>query len=240
VLDPVWAACVETELPISQHGGAGMPVYSPPGFAAIMTLSLEHSFYSCRSAWQMIVGGVFDRFPDLRLALIETEVHFLIPAIEKLDQRMAMGDDWTEFAAFMNRERAFSGRASEYFLTNCYAGVSPFDPRQIPIDDLVGKDEHARALPGFHIGSANSMFGVDYPHFESIHPATMDQVRTLVGHPSVDEDDASRILFDNAAQCYGFDVDALAPHVARVGFDVDGHTVSQPACTPDVVGGSRG
>ena len=37
VLDPVWAACVEVGLPISQHGGSGAPAYGPPGFAAIMT-----------------------------------------------------------------------------------------------------------------------------------------------------------------------------------------------------------
>jgi predicted TIM-barrel fold metal-dependent hydrolase len=28
-LDPVWAACVETGLPISQHGGTGAPTYGP-------------------------------------------------------------------------------------------------------------------------------------------------------------------------------------------------------------------
>ena len=30
-LDPVWAAIQETGLPVSQHGGAGLPAYSPPG-----------------------------------------------------------------------------------------------------------------------------------------------------------------------------------------------------------------
>jgi len=44
-LDPVWAACVEVGLPISQHGGTVRRLRTP-GFAAIMTLALEHSFYS--------------------------------------------------------------------------------------------------------------------------------------------------------------------------------------------------
>src|SRR5262249_5673105 len=73
-LDPVWEACVDVGLPISQHGGSGVPGYQPGGFAAIMTLALEHSFYSGRSLWQMILGGVFERFPDLRLVFVETEV----------------------------------------------------------------------------------------------------------------------------------------------------------------------
>jgi len=46
-------------------------------------------------------------------------------------------------------------------------------------------------------------------------------VRTLTQHPSVTEDDAEKILFSNAAEVYGFDVDMLQPHVDRVGFELD-------------------
>ena len=86
VLDPIWAAIQDVGLPISQHGGAGLPGYSSPGFAAIMTLAVENAFYSNRSLWQLIVGGVFDRFPDLRVTFIETQLFFLIPAIAHIDQ----------------------------------------------------------------------------------------------------------------------------------------------------------
>ena len=76
-LDPVWAAIQEVELPISQHGGAGAPVYDPPGFAAIMTLAIEQQFYCGRSLWQMILGGVFDRFPELHLVFVETGAEWI-------------------------------------------------------------------------------------------------------------------------------------------------------------------
>ena len=39
-----------------------------------MTLAVENAFYSNRSLWQLIVGGVFDRFPDLRVTFIETQL----------------------------------------------------------------------------------------------------------------------------------------------------------------------
>ena len=90
-LDPVWAACVDVGLPISQHGGAGAPAYDPPGFAALMTLAIEHSFFSGRSLWQMILGGVFERFPDLRMVFVETEVHWMAPIIQRLDDRLGDG-----------------------------------------------------------------------------------------------------------------------------------------------------
>ena len=189
-LDPVWAACVETGLPISQHGGAGTPAYDPPGFAALMTLAIEHSFFSGRSLWQMILGGVFERFPDLRMVFVETEVHWMAPVIQRLDERLGQGDDWLAFSRFMQRERSFSKLASEYWATNCYAGISPFTPIQIPMDTLVGHDEAGEPIAGFHIGADRSMFGVDYPHFETIFSATMEQVGQLLTDPCVTESEA--------------------------------------------------
>ena len=45
-LDPIWAACQEVGLPLSQHGGTGAPDYQPQVFAAFMVLAAEHSFFS--------------------------------------------------------------------------------------------------------------------------------------------------------------------------------------------------
>jgi predicted TIM-barrel fold metal-dependent hydrolase len=220
VLDPIWSAIEESGLPISQHGGAGLPGYNPPGFAAILTIAVENAFYSARSLWQMIAGGVFDRFPNLQVAFIETQLMMLIPAIGFLDSMLSWNDDWMAFARQMNRERSVQGLASDYVGRNCHFGVSPFDPRQLPLDELVGKDAGQQPLPGFHIGADATMFGLDYPHFESIVPATMERVNGLAAHPSVTDDDMRKILFDNACDLFGFDRAMLQPHVDRVGFEI--------------------
>lgn len=55
------------------------------------------------------------------------------------------------------------------------------------------------------------MFGVDYPHFETAWPATMQRVSQLLEPGTISEEDARRILFDNAAEVYGFDRNALKP-----------------------------
>ena len=215
-LDPIWAACVEDELPVSQHGGTGAPVYGPGGFAAIMTLAIEHSFFSGRSLWQMILGGVFERFPDLRVVFVETEVHWIEPAIANVDRRLEWDDDWMDFAKFLQRDRAFSRSARDYWRSNCYAGISPFHPKQIPLDELAaGEGVDARLIT-----SENAMFGVDYPHFESIFGSTSEHVANLLGTPGITHDDAQSILFDNAAEIYGFDRAHLQPHIDRVGFEL--------------------
>ena len=113
-----------------------------------------------------------------------------------------------------------SGVPSEYFGINVFVGVSPFSPLQVPADELVGKDGDEQPRPGFHIGADAAMFGVDYPHFESIFDRCMGEVATLVTTPGVTEADTQKILLTNAATALDFDLDALRPHIDRVGFDL--------------------
>jgi predicted TIM-barrel fold metal-dependent hydrolase len=215
VLDPVWAAIEETGLPVSQHGGAGAPAYTPPGLAAILTLAYEQAFFAGRSLWQMIVGGVFDRFPGLRVVFVETQAHWIGPVLRDFDKRVAMDDDWMKFAHFLKRERQFSRLPSQYWETNCYAGISPFSPLQVPVDKL---GSGYQAEPGeFVIRCDRAMFGVDYPHFESIYPDTAEKVALLAREPTITESDLRRILSGNAAEVYGFDMQALQPVTDRAG-----------------------
>ena len=76
--------------------------------AAILTLAYEQAFFSGRSLWQMIVGGVFDRFPELKVVFTETQAYWISVALDQFDRRVLRGDDWTEFAAYLQRTRAFS------------------------------------------------------------------------------------------------------------------------------------
>ena len=72
----------------------------------------------------------------------------------------------------------------------------------------------------FGIGCNNAMFGVDYPHFESIFPDTKASVDALVAHPSITSEVAHKIMCGTAARVYRFDLDPLQPDADRVGFDI--------------------
>ena len=220
MLDPVWAACQDVGLPISQHGGAGAPAYSPPGFASIMTLAIEHSFFSGRSLWQMIVGGVFDRFPDLQMVFVETEAYWMRAGDQRASSSSSgMGNDWMGFARSMNRDADHEPLAAEYWATNCHAGLSPFNSTMTPIEDFARDDGPVEFPAEFFISADKAMFGVDYPHFESILPSATATARRA-RHASRDHRRVARkILYDNAAEIYGFDLDVLQPHFERVGFE---------------------
>ena len=110
-LDPIWAACVGDRTALSQHGGTGAPNYQPQGFASFMVLATEHSFFSGRSLWQLILGGVFERFPDLKVVWAETEDWWIRPVMELMDSRETLGDDWSEFAETLARLKPYTQAA---------------------------------------------------------------------------------------------------------------------------------
>ena len=223
-LDPIWAACEETGLTVSQHGGAADPNEpsgggggraTAPGFGAFMMISTENAFFSNRSLWMLIAGGVFDRFPDLHAAWIETQVHLIIPTINYLDK--VCDSDWM---GQWSIKPSIKRLPSEYVGTNVFFGVSPFSPRQDPSGDVLGMDAEGNSKPGFHMGVHSLMYGVDYPHFETNFKRNMGEVATLVTTPVIGDAEAHSILFDNAATLFDFDVDALQPHIDRVGFEL--------------------
>jgi len=59
------------------------------------------------------------------------------------------------------------------------------------------------------------MWGSDYPHDEGTHPHTREHLRARFS--ALDPAENRRLLGENAAKLYGFDLDALAPLVGRVG-----------------------
>jgi predicted TIM-barrel fold metal-dependent hydrolase len=217
-LDPIWAACVETGLPISQHGGIGAPNYQPAGPAAFLTLATEHSFFSGRSLWQLIIGGVFDRFPELKVAYVETESWWLRPVMQLLDQRDMVGDDWADDASQSHSplalKRPYSRLPSDYLRTNVFIGISPF------AKGLVGADAFDDGKERRLITTENAMAGADYPHPETALPWLRDTVQRFAALPGITAEGARKVIYGNAAALYGIDLSQLQPHIERVGFDI--------------------
>jgi predicted TIM-barrel fold metal-dependent hydrolase len=203
-LDPIWAACQDLELPVNQHGGAGLPNYQPLGFAALLTIGIESSFFAGRSMWQLMVGGVFERFPNLQYVLTETLVDW-VPGMLRYIDGLVRNSDWMAFAQFIGREPTMQRTASDYWSTNCHAAASP--PAAVDFDKR------------FDLGVDTLMFGVDYPHFETIWPLTKETVQATLGTLQVSEADLRKILMENAAEVFQFDLTALGPDVERVGFE---------------------
>jgi predicted TIM-barrel fold metal-dependent hydrolase len=107
-------------------------------------------------------------------------------------------------------DKAIPRQPSEYWAENCYV-ASQIGPMT---------DEDLAA-----IGVERIMWGSDYPHDEGCYPNTLTALQRAFHDtaPAI----VRRILSENAADVYDFDLDALAPLAA-----VHGPTVQELATAP--------
>lgn len=199
--DRLWAVCEELEVPVNVHTGSGQPDYG--AYPASMLLYInEVIFYTQRPLVQLMLSGVFERFPNLRFVMTEAGCAWAPPLLEKLDTTLAnIRDKGATGEIRYSKDQVLPRSATEYFHQNVWLGVS----------NPGGADVAAR----HQIGIDRFMWGSDYPHDEGSHPYTKEHLRARFS--DVDPVEVRKMLSENAAHLYGFDLDALAPLAAKVG-----------------------
>jgi predicted TIM-barrel fold metal-dependent hydrolase len=200
--DPVWALCQELGVVLNNHsGGSGAPDYGTSAAAGAVWVA-EMVFFSRRPLTHMLLGGVFERFPELRFVLTEQGCAWIPPVLAQLDgfhEQMARTGRIGELK--YGPDDVLPMRPSEYFARNVWVGVSFPSPSE--------------AEARHRIGVERFMWGSDYPHDESTYPNTREGLRRAFA--GVDAVELQQLLAGNAAHVYGFDLDALRPHAERVG-----------------------
>jgi predicted TIM-barrel fold metal-dependent hydrolase len=196
--EPIWAACEDLELVVHLHSGAA-PMEDYDEHLGMMGIYIsEVCWWSARPIGFFIWGGVFERHPRLKLAVTESTAIWVPEMKQLLDFRYSE----THYAAKLGDYTAhLNSKPSEYFQRNIFLGTSCMPRREVELRGAIGIE--------------NIMWGSDYPHPEGSWPYTRQQlVESFHGVP---EDELAAMLGGNAARVYGFDVEKLAPHVARIG-----------------------
>ena len=201
VYDPVWAAAAAAGLPVHTHSGVGPDADDygyTPGLIAIY--ATEAYWWAARPLWCLILGGVFERHPNLRYALAENGAWWVPDILSRMDSKW-VGDHATrKFGPAVFRS-GLTMKPSEYVNRNVFYAAS-----------VMGETEIQRR---YEIGVDNLMWGSDYPHPEGSWPHTREWLADRFAAVPVDE--ARKILGATAAQLYHFDLAALQPHVERIG-----------------------
>jgi predicted TIM-barrel fold metal-dependent hydrolase len=197
VYDPVWRACEERGVIVSTHGGSASPDYGEHP-ASLSLWLMETAWFSHRPLWILILSGVFDRFPDLRLVLAEQGSGWVRGALDVMDHLYGQiakgGIGELRFLAPCLLDRM----PSEYWASNCSVAASFMHRDDCARRDLIGVDR--------------IMWGSDYPHLEGTSPFSKEAIRrTFAGVPVAE---ARAMLGGNAATLYGFDLDVLEPLAA--------------------------
>ncbi len=203
--DPLWEVLQDLEVPVNVHSGTGNPDYGDYPVSMLLYIN-EVPFYTERPLVQMILSGVFERFPRLKFVITEAGCAWVPPLLERLDWVIrSIRDTGATGEIRYGADHVLQKDATEYFHQNVWMGVS--QPR----------DADVEALPT--IGLDRFMWGSDYPHDEGTYPYTTENLRARFS--DVPEADLRKVLAGNAAELYGFDLDALAPLAARIGPTVE-------------------
>ena len=203
--DPLWEVLQDLEIPVNVHSGTGNPDYGKYPVSMLLYIN-EVLFYSQRPFVQMVMSGVFERFPRLKFVMTEAGCAWVPPLLERLDETIrGIRDTGATGEIRYSDEHVLPRDATEYFHQNCWMGVS--QPRE------------ADAAARHQIGIDRFMWGSDYPHDEGTYPYTREHLRARFA--GVPEDEMRKILAGNAARLYDFDLDKLAPLAEKIGPTVD-------------------
>ncbi len=194
--DRVWAAIQETGLPLCIHINvisraqrlatrnamkkAGKALYGgahPKAKAkAVGNLGSVFSMVAGTIS-NLIFTGVFERFPDLHVAMIETGIGWLPHYLEQLDDRYWRNRSWGEIP--------ISQPPSYYWHQNMSASFI-LDPIGIQV-------RHA-------VGITNAMWSSDYPHHGNDWPYSRKVISDMMGH--IPEAERNLITGGNAARIF--------------------------------------
>ena len=184
--DSLWQAASELGMPLSLHIGTGMGRESrsagdafnperPSSPIGQIYANVIHEIQ--RSLTAIIMGGVLERFPKLKIVSAENDVGWIPHYMFRLDHA------YEKFGAMMGG--VLRMKPSDYIRRQMWATFQ---------DDPVGPAAYRL------FGPSNYMWASDFPHTDSTWPHSRQVVeRDFAGVP---EDVTRKIVFDNAASLY--------------------------------------
>lgn len=206
----LWETCASLAMPVHQHMGSGSPDMGDDALAFGITFA-EHDMWPKRTLLHLIMGGVFERHPDLRFVWTEMwGMRWVLEELHRIDQRLkTVQSRYADHPSILNYSRTFGSPTVdsltlsplEYWQRNCYIGAS-----LLPRSDVQYR---------YAVGVDRVMWGDDFPHPEGATDHLTDALRATMF--DVPEQECRRMLAGVAAEVYGFDVVALTPLAARIG-----------------------
>ncbi|SHM64632.1 amidohydrolase family protein [Cryptosporangium aurantiacum] len=178
--DPVWAAATKHDITVSCHLSRGnyetMPM-PPVGFPSYNhDFMVTYSLLAANQVMSLIFDGVFDRFPSLRIVLVEHAFTWILPLMWRMDAIYAARKSW------MTIKR----KPSDYVKDHIKFTTQPLD---YPED----KTELSRALEWMEAEKI-LLFSSDYPHW------TFDDPKWLLKH--LPEHAREAVMFKNGIETY--------------------------------------
>ncbi len=184
--EPLWQAASASGMPLTFHrtfGGAPPDVdWDELVEQNVSVAGIVNRFFSAvRPLTYLVLNGVFDRNPGLKLVAGEVNCGWIPFWAQTMDDTLRTEGAWAGLEL---------GRApSQYLGDNVFVTV---------LDDHVGFDMMRRGQPRL---ADMCMFSSDYPHSVTLWPQSREHIAELTA--GMREDDVRKVLSGNAERVYG-------------------------------------
>ncbi len=194
---PLFEAAEKQGLPLHLHPSTTSVIASttsmPTGMATnyLQSHTVLPQFYMSDLV-SMVLEGVFERFPGLKVILVEGGISWLSHLMWRMDK---------EYLALRHQAPYLTRLPSDYVHDNVRLTTQPIEePR---------KTEHLVQIFDMVDAAHTVMFASDYPHYDADEPGILPK--------QLGEEALERIYWHNAAELFGAKLNALATPVATGG-----------------------
>jgi predicted TIM-barrel fold metal-dependent hydrolase len=126
----------------------------------------------------MILGGVLERFPKLKVAFLEANCAWVPWWLWRMEEHYELTGEW-------DAPTRLSLSPQEYFRRQCYVSIDADELPGAQVIDAIGEDR--------------VVFSSDYPHLDSKFPNAVD---IFLEMPGMSEATKRKVLWDNCAALY--------------------------------------
>jgi predicted TIM-barrel fold metal-dependent hydrolase len=184
--DVFWHAALEAGMAITAHGGMGdrmspLMVASATGRFDMVTSLVSRTFPGPTAVIaNMAVSGTFDRIPELRIYLAETNASWMPAVFYMMDDSYELFRDW--YGVHLKK------KPSEYAREHFRFGIIR-DPLALKMRDFLPAED--------------LMWGSDFPHSVTSYPRTREWLEIIFG--DVPPELRRKILVDNPVEFFDLD-----------------------------------
>ncbi|MGH7098912.1 MAG: amidohydrolase family protein [Stellaceae bacterium] len=181
-LEPIWREAQEYDLPIANHSFTWNPPYYP-GYQDLwdnifLGRLAAHPWGAMRFVGSFIGGGIYDRYPRLRMGVLECGFGWLPFWARRMDEQ----------AVYVGGTAELQQKPSDYMKSGRFF---------CSIEHHEGEDMYDTVTR--FLGDDVLMYASDYPHSECQFPNSVDNILAWSG---VKPETRKKLFWDNAARFF--------------------------------------
>jgi len=181
---PIYAAAERLDVPLAVHGAPSFNLGINFFTQFAQTHALEHPIAQIIQLTRMVMEGVFERFPRLRVAYLEAGAGWVPYMMDRLDRSYEIwaAAQYREFSAWLKK------KPSEYMQSG-----------QVYFSCEGGERSLSNTIE--RIGHQTLLFASDFPHETNLQRAKQE-IAELLERSDLSDDAKQGILHDNIVRFY--------------------------------------